>query len=49
MEVDLAGLAVIDEVVTEMQKQNIEVFLASASARVVNSLEAYELLDEVRT
>ena len=47
MEVDLSALAVIDEVVTELQKQKVEVFIASASARVAKSLEAYDLLDEV--
>ena len=47
VDVDLAALAVIDEVVTEMGKQDVEVFIASASPRVANSLEAYDLLDVV--
>jgi anti-anti-sigma regulatory factor len=38
LEVDLSALAVIDEMVAEMQRQDIEVFIASASARVVKSL-----------
>jgi hypothetical protein len=44
MEVDLSALAVIDELVSEMDKQGVDVFLASASTRVVKSLEAYDLL-----
>lgn len=45
MEVDLSALAVIDELVSEMDKQGVDVFIASASSRVVKSLEAYDLLN----
>ena len=48
VETDLSALAVIDELVTEMGKQDVEVFIASASTRVIKSLEAYDLLDVVR-
>jgi MFS superfamily sulfate permease-like transporter len=44
MEVDLSALAVIDELVTEMGKQGVDVFIASASTRMAKSLEAYDLL-----
>lgn len=47
-EVDLSALFVIDELVTEMAKQGVEVFIAGACPRVAKSLEAYDLLDEVR-
>ena len=48
VEMDLAALCVIDELVTEMQKQQVEVYIAAACPRVAKSLEAYDLLDEVR-
>ena len=44
---DLAALAVVDEMVAEMQKQNVEVYFASASPRIIKNLEAYDLLDDV--
>ncbi|GAB5037369.1 sulfate transporter [Nannochloropsis oceanica] len=47
LEMDLSALAVIDELVSEMQKQKVEVFIASASSRVVKSLDAYDLLEDV--
>lgn len=47
-DVDLSALAVIDELVSEMGKQDVEVFIAAASSRVIKSLEAYELLEVVR-
>ena len=46
-DVDLSALAVIDEVVSEMAKQEVDVFLASASLRVVKSLDAYDLVNEL--
>ena len=47
VEMDLAALAVIDELVTELAEQKVEVFLASCHARIVKNLEAYDLLDSV--
>ena len=38
LEMDLSALAVIDELISEMHKQEVEVFIASASTRVVKSL-----------
>jgi len=47
LQLDLSALAVIDELLTEMKKQGIDVYMAAATSRVVKKVEAYELLEEL--
>ncbi|GAB5037368.1 sulfate transporter [Nannochloropsis oceanica] len=46
-DMDLSALSVVDEMVAEMHKQQVKVFIAAAGARVLKSLEAYDLLNDV--
>jgi len=46
-EVDFASLAVIDELIEETKKRNILLYFSEANERLVNSLDGYNILEDI--